>query len=207
MKCKPSKKSKIKVYKKNICLLIYIYIYVNIWRYKLRNDIYENILEVRNGNDNSLMEIIEIFNPLISKYSRKLDGEDTKQDLIIFLIKILNKIPIDNKAFCNNKVIFTYIAKAIYHEYIKLSKIKDKKVLNETELELDIEIGYEEFESEVELLDMFKVLSEKEAYVIKLIYVYSLSVSEVAQYMKISRQAVNKTKNRALSKIRKLYLT
>ena len=62
-------------------------------------------------------------------------------------------------------------------------------------------------ESEIELLDMFKVLSEKEAYIIKLIYVYYLSVTEVAEYMNISRQAVNKTKNRALNKIKKIYLT
>ena len=54
---------------------------------------------------------------------------------------------------------------------------------------------------------MFKVLSEKETYIIKLIYVYYLSVTEVAEYMNISRQAVNKTKNRALNKIKKIYLT
>ncbi len=47
---------------------------------------------------------------------------------------------------------------------------------------------------------MFKVLTKKEAYIMKLLYVYYLSVSEVADYMKISRQAVNQSKNRALKK-------
>lgn len=70
-----------------------------------------------------------------------------------------------------------------------------------------MDLGSNELESEIELLDMFKVLSEKEAYIIKLIYVYYLSVTEVAEYMNISRQAVNKTKNRALNKIKKIYLT
>ena len=40
----------------------------------------------------------------------------------------------------------------------------------------------------------------------KLIYVYYLSVSEVSDYMKISRQAVNQAKNRALKKIKNVYL-
>ena len=53
---------------------------------------------------------------------------------------------------------------------------------------------------------MFKVLTKKEAYIMKLLYVYYLSVSEVADYMKISRQAVNQSKNRALKKIKELYL-
>ena len=56
------------------------------------------------------------------------------------------------------------------------------------------------------MLDTFKVLIEKESYVMKLLYVYYLSVSEVSDYMKISRQAVNQAKNRALKKIKNIYL-
>lgn len=78
--------------------------------------------------------------------------------------------------------------------------------LNEVELSLDIEINHEDCEVEFEVLDIFKILTKKEAYIMKLLYVYCLSVSEVADYMKISRQAVNQSKNRSLKKIRELYL-
>ena len=91
--------------------------------------------------------------------------------------------------------------------YIKLSQKADKKRINEMELNLDVEIGYEEFESEMELLDLFNVLTEKEAYVMKLIYVHYLSISEVSDFMKVSRQSINQTKNRALKKLRETYLT
>ena len=74
------------------------------------------------------------------------------------------------------------------------------------ELSLDIEIGYEDCKNEFEILDMFKILTQKEAYIMKLLYVYYLSVSEVADYMKISRQAVNQSKKRALKKIKELYI-
>lgn len=58
----------------------------------MENNMFKKLIEYRDGNNNSLFEIIEIFNPLISKYSRLLDKEDTRQDLIIHLIKVLNKV-------------------------------------------------------------------------------------------------------------------
>ena len=172
----------------------------------MENNMFKKLIEYREGNNNSLLEIIEIFNPLISKYSRLLDKEDTRQDLIIHLIKVLTNIPIENKRVLKNKEIIGYIAKSIRNEYIKLSKKRDKIRLNEMELSLDIEISHEDCKTEFEILDMFKFLTKKEAYIMKLLYVYYLSVSEVADYMKISRQAVNQSKNRALKKIKELYL-
>ena len=74
-------------------------------------------------------------------------------------------------------------------------------------LNIEIEIGYEEFDSEVEVLNLFEVLTEKEEYIMKLIYINYLSISEVADYMGISRQAINQAKNRAISKLKKVYLT
>ncbi|MBU3106208.1 hypothetical protein [Clostridium gasigenes] len=90
--------------------------------------------------------------------------------MIIHLIKIVNNIKVDNKNLCEDKIIVGYIAKSIRNEYIRRSK--KKILLNELELNLDIEIEYDRFDSAFEMLDTFKVLSEKEAYVMKLIYVY-----------------------------------
>lgn len=173
----------------------------------MNNEMFVKIMNIKKGNNDELIEVIEMFKPLIRKYSKMIDGEDAEQDLKIFLINLLNKIPVDSDRLYEDKAIFAYIAKSLRSEYIKLSKKRDKKILNEVEIDLDVDLGSNELESEIELLDMFKVLSEKEAYIIKLIYVYYLSVTEVAEYMNISRQAVNKTKNRALNKIKKIYLT
>lgn len=170
----------------------------------MKNDIFEKIIKYKKGDEKELLEIIEMFNPLIMKYARLLDEEDTKQDLILHLIKVMKKIPTEKKL--KNKEIVGYVAKAIRNEYINLSKKRDRVKLNEVELNLDIEIEYEECEYEFEILDMFKVLSKKECFIMRLLYVYYLSISEVADYMKISRQAVNQAKNRALKKIKKMYL-
>lgn len=171
----------------------------------MKNNIYDKLIEIKNGNHDSLEEIISILNPLIHKYSRLLDGEDTKQDLTIYLISLINKIPINKETFFENNAILAYISKSIKNEYIKLSKKHDKKRNNEIKLDLNIDMGYEELESEIEMLDLFNVLTLKEAYIMKLIYLNYLSVTEVSEFMKISRQSVNQTKNRALNKLKKLY--
>ena len=132
--------------------------------------IYEKVIKVKNGDGNYLEEIIKIFEPLISKYSRLLDGEDTKQDLSLHLMEVIKKIPIEKDNFNEDKFIVGYISKSIRNEYIILSKLKNKKDNNETHLNLDIEIEYKKSESDVEVLDLFNKLSRKEASIMKLIY-------------------------------------
>ena len=170
------------------------------------NTIYKNIKEYKNGNKEIFREIINVFNPLINKLSKSVNGEDTRQDLLVHLLEIINKLPEENR-FEDDKIIFSYISKALKYEYIKLYKKNDKIKNSEVELNLEIEIGYEEFDSEVEVLNLFEVLTEKEEYIMKLIYINYLSISEVADYMGISRQAINQAKNRAISKLKKVYLT
>ena len=164
-------------------------------------EIIGKVKKYRDGESECLIEIITLFNPVLSKYSKLVDGEDTKQDLIIHLIKVLNNAKFYDEKLCEDKIIFSYILKSIRREYIRLSKNKNKISFNETELNLDMEVAYDGFENEFELMDMLKILSQREAYIIKLMYIYYLSASEIAEYMKISRQAVNQTKNRALKRL------
>lgn len=167
----------------------------------MRGNILNSILKYKEGNNEFILKIMDTFNPVINKYAKLLDGEDTRHDLIVYLIKLMEKINLNNEDFYKDKIIFSYIAKSIRNEYIRLSRLKSRRLINEIELNLELEIACEDGCLEFELLDLFKLLTQKEAYIMKLIYVYSLSVSEVSQYMNISRQAVNQTKNRALKKI------
>ena len=63
-----------------------------------------------------------MFENIINKYSRKLNGEDTKQDLYVFLIKLINNI--DELTIINyeDKQVLSYFSKSLKNEYIRLSK-------------------------------------------------------------------------------------
>ena len=52
------------------------------------------------------------------------------------------------------------------------------------------------------LYDMFKNLTKKERQVIEYKFLVGKSDSEIGEMLNISRQAINKTKNRALNKLK-----
>lgn len=81
------------------------------------------IIDVKKYNkDESILDILAIFDNIINKYSRKLNGEDTKQDLYVFLIKLIKNI--DELSIVNyeDKQVLSYFSKALKNEYIILSK-------------------------------------------------------------------------------------
>ena len=51
----------------------------------MNNEMFVRIMDIKKGNNDELIEVIEMFKPLIRKYSKMIDGEDTEQDLKIFL--------------------------------------------------------------------------------------------------------------------------
>lgn len=88
----------------------------------MNEEIYLLIHQYKNNkDDNSLLTLLDIFRPLIKKYSRKLNYDGAESDLIIYFIELLNKMPL-NSSMNKNKYILSYINISIKNHYIKLSK-------------------------------------------------------------------------------------
>ena len=85
------------------------------------NTIYKNIKEYKKGNKEIFREIINVFNPLINKLSKSVNGEDTRQDLLVHLLEIINKLPEENR-FEDDKIIFAIYFKTKSNSRRKLSK-------------------------------------------------------------------------------------
>jgi RNA polymerase sigma factor (sigma-70 family) len=168
--------------------------------------IYKTIIEYQKNYNNEYMDnVIDIFSNQINKYARLLDGDDTKQTLLIFLIELIRKLNMNNEYLKNEKILLSYISKSLKHKYIKLSKKKDTLNL-ETELNYDIEIQSNESLNDLTIYsDILNELKYKEREIIKLIYIYGYSAKEIAEFKHISRQAINQTKKRALNKIKECY--
>ena len=166
------------------------------------------IIDVKKNNkDESMLDILAIFDNIINKYSRKLNGEDTKQDLYVFLIKLINNI--DELSIVNyeDKQVLSYFSKALKNEYIRLSKKNDRRKNNEDYNCEDRVWGYNFIESNIEVVDSIKNLNNYEKKIIKMVVLNGYSVSEVAKKTGKSRQAISQVKNRAISKLKKVYLT
>ncbi|WP_195951870.1 hypothetical protein [Clostridium saudiense] len=121
------------------------------------------IIDVKKNNkDESMLDILAIFDNIINKYSRKLNGEDTKQDLYVFLIKLINNI--DELSIVNyeDKQVLSYFSKSLKNEYIRLSKKNDRRKNNEDYNCEDRVWGYNFIESNIEVVDSIKNLNNYE---------------------------------------------
>ena len=191
----------------------YIYYYIIPFFLKVGGElmnkefIFKILVVKKNNKDESMLDILAIFDNIINKYSRKLNGEDTKQDLYVFLIKLINNI--DELSIVNyeDKQVLSYFSKSLKNEYIRLSKKNDRRKNNEDYNCEDRVWGYNFIESNIEVVDSIKNLNNYEKKIIKMVVLNGYSVSEVAKKTGKSRQAISQVKNRAISKLKKVYLT
>ena len=189
----------------------YIYYYIIPFFLKVGGELMNKelifkIIDVKKNNNNEgILDILAIFENIINKYSRKLNGEDTKQDLYVFLIKLINNI--DELTIINyeDKQVLSYFSKSLKNEYIRLSKKNDREKSNQDYNYEEIVWGHNLIESNIEVLDAIKNLNSYEKSIIKRVVLNGDSVSEVAKKTGKSRQAINQVKNRAISKLKKVY--
>lgn len=176
-------------------------------------NLFDLVKEAQLGNEESMLAIIEKFDPLIKKYSRKLDYDGANSDLIIALIETIKSIPIfKNNDLKREEYIVGYINTSIRRKYIKLSKKNIEIINRETELNTNILLKSTTEESQ-NLIDnriflniLLDKLSEYQHKVINNLFIFNISEADLARQLNISRQSVNRLKNRALDKLRKLVI-
>lgn len=172
----------------------------------MNNNLYVLTSASQCGNSTALLEIIEKFRPLIRKYSRKLNYDGADTDLIITLIETIQSIPILERASLEKEeCLVSYISNSLKHRYIRLSKKYGSLYNNELELKEEL-LGEEDsfdLETHIMLNSLLDKLPLSQKVILQEIYLNGYTVSEVAVKSHISRQAVNKTKNKGLKNLKK----
>lgn len=168
--------------------------------------LYEQVIKSKSNDNEALMEIISRFRPLIRKFSRQLKYDYAETDLIIYLIEIVRNIDLDKLNPKNDQIIVSLIYKSLNNRKIDLFR---KYVLNnKEEYELDPNLTqdkvYEENETKIIFRNALNSLSYIQRYIIVEKYFKGYSEAKIADRLNISRQAVNRAKNRALIRLRKL---
>ena len=174
----------------------------------MNNDLYEEIVAAKNKNKVSLLNIILKFKPLISKYKFLLNYEDAEQDLILALIEVVYKLPVDKMGKDAEGKIIKYISTSLKTKYILLSK---KKQLLNYQIEYSDEIentGGSNFSERIDaklfLERAFEILTPLQKDILVLKYWRDNSDIEISGILGISRQAVNRIKIRSFCKIKSL---
>lgn len=165
----------------------------------------ELIKKFRNHETAAFSQIFSEFEKLIQCYASRLGGEDAFQELSVFLIELLSKInfsPFENEGDSLKR----YIAVCIRNKYIACSKENEK-------LKKNVSVYFEncqkcgfEFLDKPTLMEAMGLLSKRQRDVLVYKYIYEYSDVEISMFLKISRQAVNRLKNRAIEKLREYYV-
>lgn len=171
------------------------------------NNLLLNLINrLRTGDMQSFSLIYDEYIKLINYYSVKIGDEDANQELTVFLLELLYNAQLSKFDNDTSESLHRYIVVCIRNKYISLSKEKQKN-------EQNISVFYENqnkfsdyAETTVFLKEWLDSLSIKQRLIIIYRYIYNYSDAEIAQQMKISRQAVCRLKNRGLENLKKFYI-
>lgn len=149
--------------------------------------------------------LYDVFKRLIMFYSKKLYYDDAAGDLTLFFIELLYQLDLSKFMADDSISIKKYIAVAIRNQYISLSVNKDRHSNLSNKLYENSDGYLPNFEDRYSLVESIKGLSEKQKMIIVYKYIYGYSDFEIAILLGISRQAVNRLKNRALISLREVF--
>ena len=169
-------------------------------------ELLELIEKFRMQDMSAFSAVYEEFERLILFYSCKSGGEDYIQELTIFLIELLYSIKTEKFKRDSSLCLKKYMAVAIRNKYINLCResIKYESLFTEAE---EKDFCYCSSADEPILIkDMLKKLSPRQRTVIKYKYLYGYSDVELSQLLNISRQAINRLKNRAITVLKEYYM-
>lgn len=170
-------------------------------------NLFELIQLAQTKDEDAILHLMQTFNPLINKLSKKLNYEDAKSDVILEFIKLIYSINMDKINNVSDPFLISYISRATKCKSIDLFKKNVLKLPETIELNLDI-ISPEN--TNIDLVDKLfideifasKCITDKQKLILKERYINDFSDYEISQKLHISRQAVNCLRRKALENIR-----
>ena len=151
---------------------------------------------------NNFMDILSYFDSKIKYLSYKLKYPEASTDLIIYLYELTLKL--DLKKFNDDDEVLKYIRRCLNNKsinlYYKINSHENFITYNSDEELLNIldkNITNNEY-SNIVFKDLISLLKPKQKIIIFIKFYLQLSDVEIANKLKISRQAVNKSKRQAL---------
>lgn len=163
------------------------------------------IISFRKQDVGAFELIYDEFKDIIYYYARKQNNEDIVGELTLFLIELLYRINLNNFKSNTSVDIRKYISVSLKNKYIGILRKQMKECLIVREVYEEDLIYNNPAPMYLDICDALKKLTERQKSVIICKYIYCLSDSQISEIFKISRQSVNKLKNRALNVLKEYY--
>lgn len=176
--------------------------------------IIEEINRIQNGDNTATLKLIEKFKPILKKYAHSLFYEDAYDDLLVDFIELLSTLKVNKIQNKNDGCMVAYLTTSVHNSYIKrLIRLKQLRnfttysELSENELHyIDSLTATKDTYENTDYDLLRELLTNQEFKLIKLLYYDGYTVAETAVAIGITRQAVNQMKNRALKKLKNIFM-
>ncbi|MBQ3547862.1 MAG: sigma-70 family RNA polymerase sigma factor [Clostridia bacterium] len=169
----------------------------------MQNYLLKPLIEKIKEQDMSVFfQVFEEFKHLIVFLGNKLGYEDAQSELTLFFIELLYSIKLSKFPTDDGDELHRYIAVSIKNKYISLSMAKVKSNKFENHLFEECYGITDSFDKNICMSQAIKKLNDAQRLIFFYHYIYGFSINEIAERLNISRQAVNKTKNRILGILR-----
>lgn len=160
----------------------------------------EIITNIQSGELSYLNTLLDELESIINNMSKNLPYPEAKTDLIIFLIELSKKINIDN--YHSDNILKWTIIKSLKNKKIDLFRKNIKSNIKECSLTLEIPF---EMHSNIEIEDILSKLPLNQRIVLKERFINQKSDIEIANELGVTRQAINRSKNRGLKNLKKIF--
>lgn len=177
--------------------------------------LYQEILESQNGNKDKMLKMVNKFQPLILKNSKKLYYEDAYEDVQTRFIEIIQNIKLEKFKHVNDPYILKYLKISVQNSCIQLSKSRasfktiplfsyvDNTGDNFSSLWSNKNLSHIDEYPHIKLDILRKILTPYEYNIINFFYFQQFQVQEIAKYFHKSSSAISQAKKSALKKLKK----
>lgn len=152
------------------------------------------------NKEDNLLKIIDCMEPIINKYSKALgwkDYEDTQQELKVAVIEAVDKI----KIYDNEGKVIKFLTNAVRNRFYEIYR-KNKHLKNEEDSEIETFEAmhnndmrhYNDVEFKIDLEKLIRCNSLTQQKIAYYILYKGSTDTEIAEYLKVSRQYVNRCK-------------
>ncbi|SNT01486.1 RNA polymerase sigma factor, sigma-70 family [Anaerovirgula multivorans] len=171
-------------------------------------ELYDLLKRAKENDKDATYEIIKDFDATLKKLSKCLHYEEAEIDLIIELLILIKTIDMKIFKYSTHKQIAKYIHMHLKKRTLNLFK-KHKSKFKEF-VEINYEIISDQTIGDIENIALISILIQslvkRQQDVIILEFIQDFSEKDIAKILGISRQAVNRTKNRALDNLRRVFI-
>lgn len=159
------------------------------------------------GEEEAILMLYNKFLPKIKKCSINLNYETAETDITIRFLEFIKNTNFDALISKCDGAVVNYINRFFDNTFVDLLNSRSTHIFF---VYLDDENSFikslSTYDDQSNLdIDYFTFLTELQKKIIVYRYIYGYSSKEIAQKLKVSRQAVDRTKNRAIKIIKTVY--